>query len=665
MSERVYRLAVRPDDDRPPPAFLEEVNDEQQEAVCAPAGPLLVIAGAGSGKTRTLVYRVAWLLHQGVPPQQVLLLTFTNKAAREMLQRAESLLGRVARRVVGGTFHHVGNVILRQHAPALGWRRDYSIIDPGDARDLMSGCIGALGLSCRKRRFPRADLVLRAYSYSVNTGRTLEDVVSERYSQFLPELPGAQQACLRYADRKVELNLVDYDDLLLGWKLLLEGDEERAAAIRERFSHLLVDEYQDTNRLQGELIDGMAQDHRHVTAVGDDCQAIYSFRGASFVNIIGFPDRYPGTRVVRLTRNYRSTPQVLALANRSIAYNRAQFDKELEAVRGDGPLPAVVACRDGRQQAEFVAQRVLELRSEGVPLGEQAVLYRAHRHAVELQVELKRANIPFVVRSGVRFFEQAHIKDVLAWLRIVHNPRDELAWLRVLRLQPGIGQALADRLLRGLLGPGDPLRVVATGEAPDLPRRARKSWERVRDTLRQLTGASLKEVPAQALDRVLVAGYEDHLLERYGNAKGRLEDIRSLAGYAAGFEGLEPFLDEVSGTTEVAGEGFRAAPDADDECLVLSTVHRAKGLEWQAVHVIGLAEGLFPLPQAMRTESELEEERRLFYVAATRARRDLHLVYPMWGPDRGYREVVKSRSSFLLELEGTPAVYERWRVAEE
>lgn len=665
MSERVYRIGGAQGADEVPAAFLEAVNEEQRQAVCAGGGPTLVIAGAGSGKTRTLVYRVAWLLHRGVSPERILLLTFTNKAAREMLERAEALLGAVARRVVGGTFHHVGNVILRRWGHALGYTRDYSIIDPADARDLMGGCIAELGLSTPRQRFPRADVVLRAHSLSINTGRPLADLFPERYPYFAGHLEGVERACNRFAERKVELNLVDYDDLLLGWRLLLEGDEDTAASIRGRFDHVLIDEYQDTNRLQGELIDAMARDHRNVTAVGDDCQAIYSFRGASFENIRGFPSRYEGCRRVSLTQNYRSTPEVLELANRSIAHNREQFDKRLVAVRGSGPLPVVVACADARQQAAFVAHRVLELRDEGTALSETAVLYRAHRHAAELEVELKRRNIPYVVRSGVRFFEQAHIKDVLAWLRILHNPRDELAWLRVLRLQPGIGHTLAARLIGVLLGPGDPMRVVATGEAPSLPRQARESWERLRASLRTLSTPEMRDAPAAVLEHVVETSYREHLEAVHGNARSRLEDIRALAGYGASFDGLQPFLDEVSGLTEVAGEGFRAGPDADDEHLVLSTVHQAKGLEWRAVFVIGLAEGLFPLPQAMRTERELEEERRLFYVAATRAKTELHLVYPTFGPDLGYRETVKRPSSFLMELRGDPPVFETWRVQED
>ena len=665
MSGRVYRIGSRTPTSDVPPAFLDEVNDEQRAAVCAGDGPTLVIAGAGSGKTRTLVYRVAFLLHRGLPPERILLLTFTNKAAREMLARAEALLGPVARRVTGGTFHHVGNVILRRHGEQLGYGSDYSIIDPSDARDLMGGCVGELGASTHRRRFPRADHILYAYSYAVNTGRPLADVFAERYPHFVGHLDAVGRACDRFAERKVELNVVDYDDLLLGWRLLLEGDEQTAAAIRNQFAHVLVDEYQDTNRLQGELIDAMAREHRNVMAVGDDCQAIYSFRGASFENIIGFPVRYEGCRTLNLNRNYRSTPEVLELANRSIARNRTQFDKKLDAVRGSGPLPAAVPCQDTRQQAAFVAHRVLELRDEGTALSDIAVLYRAHRHAAELEVELKRRNIPYIVRSGVRFFEQAHIKDVLAWLRVVHNPRDELAWLRVLRLQPGIGQGLSVRLVQALLGPGDPMRVVATGDVPSLPRRAKASWERVRAALGRLGSPDLRDDPAGALELVLERGYQAQLEERHGNARARLEDIRALASYGASFDGLQPFLDEVSGLTEVSGEGFKASPEGDDEHLVLSTVHQAKGLEWHAVFVIGLAEGLFPLPMALRTERELEEERRLFYVAVTRARTELHLVYPTFAPDRGYRDVVQTPSSFLLEVDAEPPVFETWRVMED
>lgn len=664
MADRVYKLpssgpASGPD-------FGKDLNAEQRKAACAEDGPMLILAGAGTGKTRTLIYRLAWLVAGGVAPEQVLLLTFTNKAAREMLNRAEELLGGAARRVVGGTFHHVGNVLLRAHGQRLGYSSGYTVIDPGDAQDLMGACAAELGFSKTDRRSPRPEVLQRALSRSINTGQPFAEALTARHPHFAKSVAGAEAVCTRFVERKIDLQVMDYDDLLLGWKLLLEDHPEVATTIRSRFRCVLVDEYQDTNALQGALVDSMARDHRNITVVGDDCQAIYSFRGASFQNILGFPERYPGCRVVKLTDNYRSSPQILDLANRSISRNKRQFPKSLEAVRKAGDPAVVVPCNDTRQQAAFVAHRVLELRDEGQPLREMAVLYRAHRHAAELEVELKKRDIPYVVRSGTRFFEKAHIKDVLAYLRILENPRDELAWFRVLRLQRGVGQGRAQRIVEQLRHSAKPLELLAREPEPgNLPRGARRGWETLRSLLLSLLEPTMREAPGLLIASILEEGYQAHLETQHADPARRAEDIRTLAGYAAGFDRLLAFLDEVSGMTEIAGEGFKAAAPADDEQLVLSTVHQAKGLEWNEVFIIGLCEGLFPLPMAFRNEDELEEERRLFYVAATRARSGLHLVYPVFGADRHFREVVKSPSTFLTELYGEPPVFETWRVAEE
>ncbi len=650
MSDRVYTLKPSPEGGRRP-GFLDDLNAAQREAATAGDGPTLLIAGAGSGKTRTLVYRVAWLISRGVSPEQVLLLTFTNRAAKEMIRRAEGLLGGVAKRVVAGTFHSVAHRLLRPRALTLGYQPGYGIVDPDDARLIMRACVAEMGTSTKGRRFPKPQVLLRVLSKSINTGQDFADLFGRLHPNFAEVTEAARGVCARYAERKVELNVMDFDDLLINWLRLLD-DPGLGEGVRRSFRHILVDEYQDTNRLQGELVDRMAEDHGCVTVVGDDCQAIYSFRGASFDNIMRFPERHPGTRTHRLEDNYRSTPQILALANRSIAHNARQFDKTLRPVRPGGGLPALVPCQDTLQQASFVATRVLELREEGTPLAEQAVLYRAHRHAAELEVELRRRDIPYVVRSGLRFFEQAHVKDALAWLKIVSNPADELSWRRVLLLQPSIGDVAAGRIVA----------ARSQGTEPALRGRAAQSWERVlrlRDTISAAP-------PGEALQVVLDGGYADHLRQHNPNARERIEDVRALGAYAAAFEDLGAFLDEVSGITEVSGQGFRdRAPDGEEERLVLSTVHRAKGLEWGAVFVIGLSDGLFPLPWAVRNERELEEERRLFYVAATRAKTDLHLAYPVFGVGGLERALLQQESRFVQELRGQPHVYETWRVEEE
>src|SRR5512145_3245228 len=420
------------------------LNVEQQAVVEAGDGPILVIAGAGSGKTRTLTWRVARLLHDGVSPESLLLLTFTNKAAREMLRRVEEVARVDTRRLTGGTFHHVAHQLLREHGEQLGYQRGYSILDREDSRDVMSAAIADCGLAVGARRFPKADVLIDLVSMAVNTQTPLADVLADRRPQFLPLGDDVLRVARRYAERKHALNAMDFDDLLLNWKILLAEREHVRKAVAGRYRHVLVDEYQDTNRLQGDVVDLLVREHRNLCVVGDDAQSIYAFRGAHFANILEFESRYPDARRFDLTVNYRSTPQILALANASIAANVRQFEKELSSVRPSGSTPAVVPCRDVLQQASFVAQRVLELRDEGIPLPEIAVLYRAHHHSMEIQFELARRGIPFVVRSGVRFFEAAHVKDVLAHLRFVRNPGDELALKRCLRLTPGVGTATAE-----------------------------------------------------------------------------------------------------------------------------------------------------------------------------------------------------------------------------
>src|SRR5215210_8163932 len=422
--------------------YREELNEEQFAVATAPAGAALVIAGAGSGKTRAITYRVAYLIEHGVAPSRVMLATFTNRAAREMLRRVEQLTGGDVRRVWGGTFHRIANLTLRRHASSLGYSENYTILDSEDARDLLSVCVDEAGIDTRARRFPKPEVLQDIISFANNTDTPIADVVPRRHPYFEPLTQQITRVDRLYAERKRERNVMDYDDLLLNWKRLLEEREEVARIYTEQFEHILVDEYQDTNKLQAEIVDLLAVKNRNVMVVGDDAQSIFAFRGASVEGIYEFPKRYPEARVFRLETNYRSTPEILAVANVSIASNRRQFTKTLRAARpSQGLAPALVPCRDADQQAAFVASRLLELRDEGIPLNELAVLYRSHYHSLELQLELTRRGIPYRVRSGMRFFEQAHIKDVVAYLRLVANPRDELAWKRVLRLIPNVGAA--------------------------------------------------------------------------------------------------------------------------------------------------------------------------------------------------------------------------------
>ncbi|MBS2031634.1 MAG: ATP-dependent helicase [Deltaproteobacteria bacterium] len=663
--ERKYVLKTA----RPAPARLDyaaELNPEQLEVVDAPAGPVLVIAGAGSGKTRTLTYRVARLIEKGTPPEQILLLTFTNKAAKEMLSRVASLTQAIVdpRRMLGGTFHHVAFALLREHAHHLGFNGPLSLLDRADAKELMATCVAELGMGQLARRFPKADLLVELISAAINRQKPLLDLLAKERPQFLPLEEEILRAAQRFVSRKAEQGMVDFDDLLLLWKRLLTDHPHVRQLLQRRFKAILVDEYQDTNRLQGDLIDLMAAEHKNLTVVGDDAQSIYSFRGADFTNIIDFPARYPDARLCKLTRNYRSTPEILALSNASIACNRRQFKKELTSTRPSGMAPALVALRDVFQQAEFVAQRILELRDEGVPLSEMAVLYRAHSHALEIQLELTKRGIPFTVRSGVRFIESAHIKDVLAHLRFVHNPHDELAFKRMVKLVHGVGGTSAERLWEEAVRQPDPL-VAMTGEAlrAHVAKKALPAFDALRTMLQQLT-AGRTSPPGELVRAVLEGGYRQHLELTYlEDAESRAADISQLSEYASQYPDLEGFLAEIALLNEFAAEEAVVADETPDEKVVLSSVHQAKGLEWRAVFVIWLADGRFPMSQALRELEEEEEERRLFYVACTRARDELWLTYPIVAAPRDRERLLLRVSRFIEELPaGDAAPYDRVQI---
>ena len=427
--------------------YAAELNEQQLAAVTAPPGPILVIAGAGSGKTRTLTYRVAYLLENGIDPRNILLLTFTNKAAREMLNRVANLLPVDASGLWGGTFHSVGNRILRRHGTALGYSSGFTIMDREDQKDLINTVVASAGIDPKEIRFPKGDVLAEIFSFVVNTEMQLEALLAEKFPYFLPLLDKIQDVRDRYEKKKKATNSVDFDDLLQKTLLMFQQHERIAEIYRRQFQFILVDEYQDTNKIQADLVDLLARDHRNLMVVGDDAQSIYSWRGANFQNILEFPKRYPDAQVFKIEMNYRSVPEVLEVANAAIAANVRQFRKHLSATRESKTLkPALVALNDSAEQAQFVAQRILELRDENIDLNDIAVLYRAHYHALELQLELSRRGIPYQITSGIRFFEQAHIKDVTSFVRFVANPRDEVAFNRMVKLLPGIGNRTAENL---------------------------------------------------------------------------------------------------------------------------------------------------------------------------------------------------------------------------
>ena len=650
--------------------YKGELNREQYAVVTAGTGPILVVAGAGSGKTRTVTYRVARLIETGVAPANIMLVTFTNKAAREMLQRVEGLVPTDVRRIWGGTFHSIANRILRRHAESVGYKPNFTILDSQDATDLIESSIGESGIDPKQRRFPKAEVVVDIISSANNRNVTIRDFIIQNHAHFEPVATQIERVDHIYQARKLERNAMDYDDLLLNWKRLLVEQPQISRYWADQFHHILVDEYQDTNKIQAEIVDLLAAGHRNLMVVGDDAQSIFGWRGAHFANIYTFKHRYEGAQEFHLETNYRSRPEIVFVANASIRNNRKQFPKYLQAERSPAGLaPALVPLSDASQQAAFVAGRILELRDEGVPLSEIVVLYRSHWHALELQLELVRRDIPYVIRSGVRFFEQAHIKDIIAYLRLIVNPRDELAWKRVLKLIPNVGNSSANRIWERLAGSEEPLSLIMQPDFDAAPR-ANEDWRGFIRLLDKLVDPVSADQPARQIALILSSGYEEYLDRAYENSDLRSEDLRQLANYAAQFESAEEFLSELAlmnterfGAPQGAtGEDVISGSD-EDEKLVLSSIHQAKGLEWRTVFLIWAADGKFPSARSLRDADSEEEERRLFYVAVTRARDELYVCYPLVVTDYARQTVIQKPSRFITEV--PRELFEIWSVEEE
>ncbi len=665
--------------------YEQELNPQQLAAVTAGPGPNLVLAGAGAGKTRTLTYRVAWLLEHGVPADRILLLTFTNRSAREMMQRVGDLLGGETPGLWGGTFHSIGNRILRRHADRIGHRADFTIVDREDARDLLGHCITEAEVDVKATRFPKPEVLGDLFSMAVNTRRPLIESIAATHPSFVPLTEPIVAVQQRYVARKRANGLMDFDDLLALWLRLMTDHADLREVYQRRFQHLLVDEYQDTNALQGELLDTLTAPPHNLMAVGDDAQSIYSWRGANFANILDFPKRHPGARVFKIETNYRSTPEILALANAAIRANTRQYPKELQAARPSGSRPVRILCGDASEQAAFVAQRTLELREEGRRLDDICVLYRSHFHALELQLELTRRNIPFSITSGLRFFEQAHIKDVAAYLKLVTNGADELAFKRLVRMLPGIGGKGADKLWEAYTSnraalPPPPSPTVSDedggmgGTEPEVPQGVAESlaaiiakvpkkttaaWAQFTATIAQCEATEVRRSPGRIIRLVVEADYEAYINATYENPKNRLDDLEQLAAYAGQFAGPSDFLAQLALQTELEAAEGRKTED-DEERLRLSTVHQAKGLEFGVVFVIMLCDGLFPSQRAVDSIDGEEEERRLFYVALTRAKDELYLSHPLLRFAQGGGNALQRPSRFLSEFSAD--LVEEWNL---
>src|SRR5213595_3707576 len=644
--------------------YAAELNEQQLAAVTASPGPLLVIAGAGSGKTRTLTYRVAYLLENGIDPRNILLLTFTNKAARQMLDRVANLLPTDGSGIWGGTFHSVGNRMLRRHGSALGYNSGFTIMDCEDQKDLINTVVASAGIDPKEIRFPKGDVLAEIFSFVVNTETALEELLAEKFPYFLPLLEKITDIHGRYEKKKKATNSVDFDDLLEKTLSMLQKHENIASFYLRQFQFILIDKYQDTNKIQADFIDLLAREHRNVMVVGDDAQSIYSWRGANFQNILEFPKRYPDAKVFKIEMNYRSVPEILQVANAAITANVDQFQKNLQPTRESAAAkPAVVALNDGSEQAQFIAQRILELRDEDVDLNEIAVLYRAHYHALELQLELSRRGIPYQITSGVRFFEQAHIKDVISFLRLVANPRDEVAFKRMVKLLPGIGNRSAENLWNAWDKSLDERGEISSWSERLLPMnvsaKSKKHWTQLAHTLDEIAPGGQPNPPSEMITSVVEAIYDDYAKVNFTNYELRREDLNQLSVFARQFKDVHEFLAQLALISNVDAE---AAPNqtAEKEAVNLSTVHQAKGLEFNTVFIIWLTDGMFPSSRSLDRRDALEEERRLFYVAITRARDELYLTFPHMRLSGGYGDVFQRPSRFLREIPNQ--LVEDWQV---
>jgi DNA helicase II / ATP-dependent DNA helicase PcrA len=609
--------------------MFDDLNPEQRTAATHGDGPLLIVAGAGTGKTTTLAARVACLVERGVRPERILLLTFSRRAAREMLQRAGQRAGAEAERVWGGTFHAVANRLLRVHGRALGLSPGFTVLDQADGADVMNLLRDELGFASRDRRFPRKETLVQIHSRVVNAGDRLDAVVERHYPWCGEELDGIRAIFQAYTARKREQQTLDYDDLLLFWKALATSPQT-GPQVATMFDHVLVDEYQDTNALQADILAAVRRDGpRNLTVVGDDAQAIYGFRAATVRNILEFPERFPGATIVKLERNYRSTAPILALSNAVIERSPQRHEKTLWTERADGAIPALQACLDESGQADAICRAVLAARERGTPLTEQAVLFRAAHHSDVLEVELLRRNIPFMKYGGLKFLEAAHVKDALSLLRVLENPHDEVAWFRVLQLPEGMGPAGARRLMAEIgvrmERPQTPL-VNLLDHPVEVPKGAGPHVQALRNAL---AGCLDEEVTAPSAQVERIRSYLEPVIQRkYESAAARLADLDQLALLARGYQSRGRFVAELTLDPPVSTADLAGPPALDEEYLILSTIHSAKGLEWDAVHVLHATDGCIPSDMATGDEDELEEERRLLYVALTRARDELTITYP-------------------------------------
>ncbi len=633
--------------------ILEGLNPQQREAVCHGDSPLLIVAGAGTGKTATLVHRVAHLIAEGVDPRRILLLTFTRRAAAEMQRRVESLLLQLegsgtaqskfrGTRVWGGTFHAISTRLLRQYGKSIGLPPEFTIHDRSDSEDLLNVVRTELDLAKTDKRFPKKGTCMSIYSRCLNARQRLGPALKQYFpwcQEWEDELKKLFDA---YVDRKESAAVLDYDDLLLFWDALL-ADEDAGDRVRARFDCVLVDEYQDTNSLQASILSNLSLEGKGVTVVGDDAQSIYAFRAATVRNILDYPDQFPDTTVIRLEQNYRSTQPILAATNAVIGLAKERYKKDLWSDRDQGERPALVTCESEEDQTEYVIRTILEHRESGVDLRRQAILFRASHHSIMLEAELARRNIPFHKYGGLKFVETAHVKDLMAFLRLAENPRDVVSGSRLLVLLPGIGPTRARELMRMLLDSGGSLAPWRDWKVPSA---AARYWPKMIEMFDKLGDREL-DLPAQV--NLVRRFYAPILLEKYDNPVPRNRDLEQVEQIASRYRDRQTMLAELTLDPPSSTQDLAGPPHMDDDYLVLSTIHSAKGLEWDAVYVIHAADGNIPSDMATGTPEEIEEERRLLYVALTRAKNSLYVTCPLryyYHPGRssdshGYAQVTR------------------------
>ncbi len=628
--------------------YEKELNPAQLEAVKFKTGPVLVIAGAGSGKTKTLTFRVARLIESGVKPENILLLTFTKKAADEMLNRAVMILDSRCEKVAGGTFHSFSNYILRKYSNLLELQNNFTIIDRADAEDVINHLRGTV-IGKQEKRFPRKGTILDIYSKAINKNLTAQEVIESEYNQFSHCVEKINEISKYYVSYKRQNSLLDYDDLLLYLRTLLQSNDEIRKKLSNQYKYILIDEYQDTNSLQADIIKLLASEHNNVMAVGDDSQSIYSFRGANFRNILDFPDIFPGTKVIKLEQNYRSSQNILALTNEIIKKAKEKYTKNLFSDIVFPEKPALICMNDMQTEAEFVAQRVLELQEEDISLNDIAVLCRSARMTYNLEIELGKRAIPYKKFGGLKFIETAHVKDVIAHLRVILNPHDIISLNRILLLLNGVGNQTAMRLLPMLS-----TEKVET-EKLMLPSKSSDSIKKLFYTLEEQRKNLLN--PSQIVEKVL-SYYEPILTDKYDDYTKRLKDLEHFLYLSSQYSSLEDFLSDLA--LEPPDSSVSEVEDGaqKDEYLTLSTIHSAKGLEWKAVFIIGAVDGRFPSVYSFNSEEELDEELRLMYVAATRAKSYLYITYPIDMFDYSSGMVLSKPSRFLDGIEED--ILEKW-----